>query len=229
MPTNKNLEDEIEEIKKRIWSLSKDLSPQNYMQTIQQLVSTQVQSSVSSAASTLQTTLSQSISQQIQQEQTTLSQTLNGQMTQIENSLSSSLSSTFDDLADQLSDDIQSQISSISGSFPYVKLSSAVTNTSTSSGTVTLAISDIIGSEYVSDAVYELYGYILAYQSDTRYVYLYTDLWGDSSTYYLLNTTGSSRVGSTAFSVPAASYLKFKKNNSLSEFKLRIYGYRRIK
>ena len=225
MSTNKNLEDELEEVKKRLWALSRDLNPTNYTQTIQTMVS----GAVSTAASSLQTTLSQSITTQIQQEQSALSQTLSGQVSQAESNLSASLSSAFDDLAAQLADDIQNQISSISGSFPYVKLSSPITNTSTSSGTTTLSIENIIGADYVSGAVYELFGYVLAYQTDTRYVYLFSDLWGDESTYYIINTTSNSRVGSTAFSIPAASYVKFKKNNSVGEFKLRIYGYRRIR
>ncbi len=225
MLNTKDLEDQLEELKKRVWALSKNSSAESLLPTIRQLVS----SSVNSATQTMQTSLSQSISQQISQEQSTLSQSISTQISQAQQTLSQTISSQIDALSEELSNEIEDQLSQIQGgSFPYVKLASVITNTSTSSGETTLNIADIIGASYVSGAVYELYGYILCYHTDTRFVYLYTDLWGDSSTYYLLNNTGASRVGSTAFSVPCSSTFTFKKNNSVSEFKLRIYGYRRI-
>lgn len=103
--------------------------------------------------------------------------------------------------------------------------------TATARGTISIQLSSIIPSgEYVSYGWYELYGQILAYSSSTGKVFLYSNVWGDTSStdYYLINTTANARVGSTAFVIPCSGVLTCYKNINFSEFSLRIYGYRRI-
>lgn len=115
--------------------------------------------------------------------------------------------------------------------YQFRKYSTTYSYTTVSKGTITVQLSKIIpSSDFVYGATYELYGQILAYAPGTGKIYLYSDLWGDTSStsYYIINTTTNARVGSTAFVIPCTSTLTCYKNIDFSEFSLRIYGYRRI-
>ena len=116
----------------------------------------------------------------------------------------------------------------------YHKLSTPKSATTTSASTTTWNVSDIIPStDYVSGAVYELYGQWHMYKTDVAFGYIWTDLWGNStsSSGAVLNTTGASRVAQTAFTIPASasSAINFKRSASVSESYIYIFGYRRIK
>lgn len=116
----------------------------------------------------------------------------------------------------------------------YHKLSTPKSATTTSASTTTWNVSDIIpAADYVSGAVYELYGQWHMYKSDAAFGYIWTDLWGNStpSSGAVLNTTGASRVAQTAFTIPASagSAINFKRSASVSESYIYIFGYRRIK
>ena len=115
--------------------------------------------------------------------------------------------------------------------YQFRKYSTTYSYTTASKGTISIQLSKIIPSnDFVYGATYELYGQILAYATGTGEIYLYSDLWGDTSStnYYIINTTTNARVGSTAFVIPCTSTLSCYKNINFSEFSLRIYGYRRI-
>ena len=115
--------------------------------------------------------------------------------------------------------------------YQFRKYSTTYSYTTVSKGTISIQLSKIIPSnDFVYGATYELYGQILAYATGTGEIYLYSDLWGDTSStnYYIINTTANARVGSTAFVIPCTSTLTCYKNINFSEFSLRIYGYRRI-
>lgn len=115
--------------------------------------------------------------------------------------------------------------------YQFRKYSTTYSYTTVSKGTISIQLSKIIpSSDFVYGATYELYGQILAYAPGTGEIYLYSDLWGDTSStsYYIINTTANARVGSTAFVIPCTSTLTCYKNINFSEFSLRIYGYRRI-
>ena len=115
--------------------------------------------------------------------------------------------------------------------YQFRKYSTTYSYTTVSKGTISIQLSKIIPSnDFVYGATYELYGQILAYATGTGKIYLYSDLWGDTSStnYYIINTTANARVGSTAFVIPCTSTLSCYKSINFSEFSLRIYGYRRI-
>lgn len=176
MPNN-NLENEVEELKKQVWHLSKTFD----MSTIEHAISTAVESAITAFSDTLD--------------------------------------ARFDAIDDRVEDLKR----------PYVKLSTPISNTSTSGGTTTYNLSDIINAEdYVAGETYALYGMFFIYSTTTKYGYLYSDKCGDSSTNYLLNTTAYSRVASTFFCLPASSTISFNKSSSMNEVSFRIYGYRRI-